>query len=119
MVNWSFSNQLVRLEVPIGVAYNSDPHAVRKLLVAAASRPDRVLSEHLPVCHLTGFGDSSLDFILRFWVRDPEKGVVNIKGEVLLAVWGALKEAGIEIPYPHRRILLSDPVRVESMTPPG
>ena len=56
-----------------------------------------------PVCHLTGFGDSSLDFILRFWIADPQAGVTNVRGAVLLACWDAFKAAGIEIPFPHRR----------------
>lgn len=116
VVNWSFSNQLVRLEVPIGVSYDSDPHAVRRLLIAAAGKADRVLSEPEPVCHLVAFGESSLDFVLRFWIRDPAQGVVNVKGKVLLAVWDALKDAGVEIPYPHRQIILRDPVRVEGST---
>lgn len=115
VVNWSFSNQLVRLEVPVGVSYDADPHAVRKLLVGAATQPERVLSEPKPVCHLIGFGASSLDFILRFWIRDPQQGVMNVKGEVLLSVWDALKEAGIEIPYPHHQILLRDSIRVQGL----
>jgi len=116
VVNWSFSNQLVRLEVPVGVSYDSDPHAVRRLLITAAASAERVLSEPKPVCHLVGFGESSLDFVLRFWIRDPQQGVVNVKGKVLLAVWDALKEAGIEIPYPHRQILLREPVSVKGST---
>jgi small-conductance mechanosensitive channel len=61
---------------------------------------------------LTGFGDSSLDFVLRFWIHDPQGGVMNVKGEVLLAVWDAFKEHGIEIPYPHRQLLIRDPVEL-------
>ena len=62
-----------------------------------------------------GFGDSSLDFLLRFWIKDPQAGVVNIKGEVLLAVWDAFKEHGIEIPYPHRKMILQEPVIVKTV----
>lgn len=116
VVNWSFSNQLVRIEVPIGVSYASDPHVVRQLLADAAKKPERVMADPAPVCHLVAFGDSSLDFLLRFWIHDPEKGVMNIKGEVLLAAWDALKDAGIEIPYPHRKLLLPDPIRIDSST---
>ena len=104
VINWSYSNQLVRLEVPFGVAYNSDPHAVRKTAIEAAAKPKRVKNEPKPVCHLTGFGDSSVDFILRFWIADPNNGVVNIQGEVLLALWDALKAANISIPFPQRDV---------------
>ena len=68
-----------------------------------------------PVCHLVGFGDSSLDFLLRFWIGDPQNGVANIKGEVLLAVWDAFQENGIEIPYPHRQVIVQGPIRVQDM----
>ncbi len=115
VVNWSFSNQLVRLEIPIGVSYDSDPHEVRRIVREAAVQPARVDETTAPVCHLTGFGDSSLDFLLRFWIRDPQNGVVNIKGEVLLAVWDALKANGIEIPYPHRHLVLREPIQMEGV----
>ena len=65
-----------------------------------------------PVCHLTAFGDSSLDFILRFWVADPQNGVTNVRGAVLLACWDAFKAAGIGIPFPHRQVLVEEPIRV-------
>jgi small-conductance mechanosensitive channel len=102
VINWSYSNQLVRLEVPFGVAYDSDPHLVRKLAVEAAMRPGRVHKVPAPVCHLAAFGDSSIDFVLRFWINDPNNGVVNIQGEVLLALWDAFKANNIAIPFPQR-----------------
>ncbi len=113
VVNWSYTDQLVRLEVAFGVSYRSDPHMVRRLAIEAAGGPDRVSKEPAPVCHLVGFGDSSLDFVLRFWIRDPEKGVVNVKGLVLLAVWDTFHENGIEIPYPHRHLVTDAPVRFQ------
>jgi len=113
VVNWSFTNQLVRLEITFGVSYDCDPHEVRRIAREAAGKPARVAKDTPPVCHLTGFGDSSLDFVLRFWIRDPQGGVANVKGEVLLAVWDAFKENGIEIPYPHRQLLVRQPIPVE------
>jgi small-conductance mechanosensitive channel len=117
VVNWSFTNELVRLEITFGVSYDCDPHEVRRIAREAAAKPSRVSKDSPPVCHLTGFGDSSLDFVLRFWIRDPQGGVMNVKGEVLLAVWDAFKEHGIEIPYPHRQLLIKDPVEVRRQHP--
>ena len=54
------------------------------------------------------FGDSSLNFVLRFWIEDPEEGLMNVKGQAMLAVWDALKEHGVGIPYPHREIIVRD-----------
>ncbi len=113
VVNWSFSNELIRMEITFGVSYDCDPHEVRRIAKEAAAKPERVVSERPPVCHLTAFGDSSLDFVLRFWIRDPSGGVANIKGEVLLALWDAFKAHGIEIPYPHSHVIVKEPIRIE------
>ncbi len=119
VVNWSFTNELVRMEITFGVSYDCDPHEVRRIAREAAARPPRVAQDTPPVCHLTGFGDSSLDFVLRFWIRDPQGGVMNVKGEVMLAVWDAFKEHGIEIPYPHRQLLIKEPLEVRTRERPA
>ena len=56
------------------------------------------------------FADGSFDFVLRFWIRDPQGGIAGIKGEVLLAVWDAFKEHGILAPYPHRHLMVAEPI---------
>ncbi len=119
VVNWSFSSALVRLDVPFGVSYQADPHEVRRIACEATGTQDRVVSSPAPVCHITGFGDSSVDYVLRFWIADPEGGTINIRGNVYLALWDALKETGIGIPYPHRELLLSSPVQVEISRKPA
>ena len=57
-----------------------------------------------PVCHIVGFGDSSVDYILRFWISDPTGGLTNIRGNVYLALWDAFQEHGISIPFPQREV---------------
>jgi len=104
VVNWSHSNDFVRLDIYFGTAYADDPHVVRKLAVEAAKSVDRVLSYKAPVCHIVGFGDSSVDYILRFWIKDPTGGLTNIRGNVYLALWDAFKENGISIPFPQREV---------------
>ncbi|MGE3335317.1 MAG: mechanosensitive ion channel family protein [Rhodospirillaceae bacterium] len=106
VVNWSHSDRRLRLEVKFGVSYSSDPHSIRKLAIAAAQGAKRILLEPPPVCHLTAFGDSSIDFVLRFWISDPENGVTNIKGEIYLALWDSFKANKIDIPFPHRVIIM-------------
>ncbi len=113
VINWSFSDEYVRLDVPFGVSYSSDPHQVAHLAIEASSKVERVdSSRNPPVCWLTGFGDSSLDFLLRFWIRDPQNGLSNIRGQVLLALWDTFKEHGITIPFPHREVIMRTPVQV-------
>ena len=106
LANMSHTNRSIRLEVRFGVSYGSDPHLVRRLAVDVVSKLPRVMTFPDPVCHIVGFGDSSIDFVLRFWIQDPEMGVTNIRGEAFLGLWDAFKENGIEIPYPHRQVLL-------------
>ena len=96
VINWTFSGQQVRLDVPFGVSYNSDPYEVRELAKAAARKVSRVQDNPAVVCHITEFGDSSINLLLRFWIRDPDKGTVNVRGDVYLELWKALKEAEIE-----------------------
>lgn len=109
VINWSFSDDLVRLDVEFGVGYDCDPHQVSELAIAAAISVARVEADRRPVCWLTGFGESSLDFVLRFWIHDPQQGLTNIRGKVLLALWDAFKDAGVSIPYPVRDVIIRQP----------
>ncbi|MEF2073261.1 mechanosensitive ion channel family protein [Consotaella aegiceratis] len=110
VINWSFTDELVRIDVTFGVSYDSDPHEVIRVAKEAARTPERVVSHKDPVCWMTGFGESSLDFICRFWITDPPAGLANVRGQVLLAIWDAFKENGIKIPYPHREVLFKSPI---------
>ena len=114
VINWSFSDKFVRLDVDFGVSYDSDPHEVMKLAIEAAGGVDRVDNKRTPpVCWMTAFGESSIDFKLRFWIDDPQSGLTNIRGKVLLALWDKFKEHGIGIPFPHREVIMKTPVIVE------
>ena len=119
VINWSYSNDRVRLEIRFGVSYASDPHVIRKLAVEAAAASARVMREPGPSCHLRAFGDSSIDFVLRFWIRDPREGLGSVRNAVMLALWDAFKREGIEFPYPQREVNLKEPVRVVMEQPPS
>ena len=106
VINWSFTDDLVRIDVDFRVSYDCDPHAVTRIARDAASAVPRVVASNPVVCWITGFGESSLDFVLRFWISDPQAGLTNIKGQVLLALWDAFKANGIAIPYPRREVTL-------------
>nr|WP_232272155.1 mechanosensitive ion channel domain-containing protein [Thiosulfatihalobacter marinus] len=113
VVNWSHSDTYVRLDIYFGTAYGDDPHEVRKIAIEAARSVERVLSfPKAPVCHIVGFGDSSVDYILRFWIDDPTGGLTNIRGNVYLALWDAFQAAGISLPFPQREVrMLNEPSR--------
>ena len=102
VINWTHTDQLIRPDLVIGVHYQSDIRKAMELCLESAKEVGRVLDYPEPDCLLTGFGDSSVDLILRFWIKDPEAGVSNVKGEILLNVWDKFHEHDIEIPYPQR-----------------
>jgi len=104
VVNWSFSDKLVRLKIVIGVSYDSDIHAVMRLMVESAASIPRVLANPKPVCQLKNFGDNSIDMELRIWISDPENGVSNVSSAVRVVIWDAFQEHGIEIPFPQRDV---------------
>ena len=109
VVNWSFTDKLVRLDVPFGVSYDSDMHEVTRIAIEAAGSVDRVVTTNKePVCWMTEFGDSSVNFKLRFWIDDPQEGLTNIRGKVMMALWDAFQENNIGIPYPHREVIIKD-----------
>ncbi|OQY38812.1 MAG: hypothetical protein B6226_03055 [Candidatus Cloacimonetes bacterium 4572_65] len=104
VVNWSHSNKLVRQTVEVGVSYNSDVKKVMMLLEEAVNQIPRVLKRPKAKVFLTNFGASSVDFNVTFWVNDPQAGVINVKSDVLVAIWDILKQNNIEIPFPQQDI---------------
>lgn len=113
VVNWSHSNDFVRLDINFGTAYHDNPHDVRRIAIEAAQGVERVLSNRPTVCHIVGFGDSSVDYLLRFWISDPTGGLTNIRGNVYLALWDAFKDQGISIPFPQREVKLLESEQVK------
>jgi small-conductance mechanosensitive channel len=102
VINWSYSNNLVRLKIPVGIGYDSDVQQAMDLMVEAAAAADRILADPQPVCLLMGFGENSVDFQLRVWIHDPQNGVHNVKSQILLGVWERFQQHGISLPYPQR-----------------
>lgn len=100
--NWSYSNELVRQKIPIGISYGSDVRLAIRLCIESAAQSARVVDDPKPVCLLKGFGDSAVDLEIRYWVIDPQNGLSNLKSEILLGVWDRFHENEIGIPFPQR-----------------
>ncbi len=105
VVNWTLSDQQRRITVPVGVAYGTDPARVMALLLEVPKQFPGLLKVPEPVALFTGFGDSALNFELRFWTVDADRIAVT-RSEVTTAVNNALQAAGIEIPFPQRDLHL-------------
>jgi small-conductance mechanosensitive channel len=115
VVNWSFSDPIVRIKQKIGIAYSSDVPKAIALTVEAASSISRVLKVPNVVCQLREFGDSAVILEVRFWIRDSHNGVGNVSSEVLLKIWETYHENGIAFPFPQQDVHLSSekPLQVQ------
>lgn len=117
VINWSYSKDEIRVDLPFPADTGSDPHAVRRIALEAAAGVERILKTPPPVCHYVGFSSASLDFLLRFWIKDPESGVTNIKSAVLLALWDGMKREGIMIPSPIQDLRLRGTTKLAALLP--
>ena len=101
LTNWTLSNRRRRIEVAVGVAYDCAPREVQALLLEVAHKIAGVSLEPPPAVVFTGFGESSLNFVVRVWTDDFDLGG-DIGSEMALEIHAALQAAGIEIPFPQR-----------------
>jgi small-conductance mechanosensitive channel len=101
VTNWTLSDKRRRIDLGVGVAYGTSPRQVSDLLLAAVQGRAGVLEEPAPAALLLRFGESSVDFTLRFWTGDFDRWQA-LASEVMIEVYERLGRAGIEIPYPQR-----------------
>lgn len=114
--NWTHTHSNTRLKADIRIHYDSDVRRAIELCVEAARGVPRVLEDPAPRCLLIGFGESSVELQLRFWIADAQNGVRNVTSEILLRIWDAFKEHGIAIPYPQRDVHVRS---ADGLTGPG
>ncbi len=104
IVNYSLSSPLVRIGLPLGVSYNSDPSQVEKILLAAAEAEPLVSDQEKPAVRFIGYGDSSIDFELLIWIDVRNVARRRVKSALYFTIFDEFKKAGIEIPFPQRDI---------------
>tara|TARA_R110002050_G_scaffold9504_1_gene33044 strand:- start:189154 stop:191634 length:2481 start_codon:yes stop_codon:yes gene_type:complete len=105
VTNWTMSDRLRRIELPVGVAYGTDTDKVIEALYGSLEEQEGILSDPRPQIIFNGFGDNSLDFMLRAWVADNDEFTI-IRSNIALAMNRALKAYNIEIPFPQRDLHL-------------
>ncbi|WP_425408677.1 mechanosensitive ion channel domain-containing protein [Hyphococcus sp.] len=103
VTNWTHKNKLGRITVPVGVSYNADPELVRDILMKCAKEEELIVSYPEPFVTWMDFGASSLDFELRAYLRDISEGL-RVRTALRFAIFKALAEAGVEIPFPQRDV---------------
>jgi small-conductance mechanosensitive channel len=102
-----------RIELAVGVAYGEDVDAAREVIrgaFAGLATPD---PQREPEVYATAFGESSIDFTVRWWTASSPLDELRSRDEVLAAIKRALDGAGIEIPFPQRTLTFREPLRVE------
>ena len=111
VVNYSDQGSANRYEALFSVSYETDINTVPAIVEAAVAKLPFVLTDpDGPDCELRGFGESSVDFAVEYWVAGIDDGKNKYGSPVLFAIWNALKDAGIEMPYPRRVVELRNPV---------
>jgi small-conductance mechanosensitive channel len=106
VINWSYADRNVRLKLPVQVSYTDNPRQAMELLLGAARDHSRVEKSPAPAARVIAFGENGIELELRFWIRDPEDGVNNVRSDLYLAIWDAFETAGITIPFPQRDLHL-------------
>ena len=103
VVNYSDSGSANRYTAEFSVSYDTDINQIPKIVGDAVAALDFVLVEpEAPDVELDGFGDSGINFAVEYWVEGIDDGRNKYKSHVLFAIWNALKDADIEIPFPQR-----------------
>jgi small-conductance mechanosensitive channel len=114
LTNWTLNDRNRRIEIPVGVAYGTDPKVVLEILREVAGRQPLLLRHPPPIALFTGFGESSLDFSLRFWTSAGDTWG-TVRSAALVEIHAELAKAGIEIPFPQRdlhvRSVVTDALR--------
>jgi small-conductance mechanosensitive channel len=109
VVNWSHGDTRVRLNINVGVSYNSDLDLVLRALKEVANENPEVLQTPVPEVHLTGFGDSSWDMQLRIWINEPKR-YRYVRSEINCAIVRKFRDNNVEIPFPQRDLHVRTPL---------
>ncbi|NVJ85943.1 MAG: mechanosensitive ion channel [Algoriphagus sp.] len=104
LINWTLSDKRRRIELIIGVSYESDMKKVKTLLTEALNK-NNILKVPPAKVFMQNFGDSSVDFRLLFWVESMDVWL-EIRSEVMISIFETFQENGVEIPYPKRDLYL-------------
>jgi small-conductance mechanosensitive channel len=120
VVNFSLSSPLIRLELPVGVSYDDDPRLVEQILLNVARQEELVANYREPGVRFTEYGDSSINFILLFWIDVRHTARRRVKSVLYFKIFDEFKNAGIEIPFPQRDVnLRSDNLVMQSCSANG
>ena len=108
VINYTHSNKKARIKISIGVSYDCDIKKAQILILEAANEHPRTAKNPGASCFLEEFADSSVNFVLLFWVHDVIEGRYGPRSDVLFSIWDKFKENNIKIPFPQRDINIKE-----------
>jgi len=106
IVNYSLGSPMIRIELPVGVSYRSDPQQVKKILLTVAEKEPMVSKSKKPMVRFMEYGDSSINFELLIWIdvrRTPRR---RVRSGLYFEIFEEFRKAGIEIPFPQRDVYI-------------
>ncbi len=106
ITNWTANDPEVRISLPVGVSYSSNPEQVRTILLAAAAQHPDVLKTPEPDVIFTDYGDNSINFELRVWTEGRTHTPLVLKSDLYFMLFARFRDAGIELPFPQRDLHL-------------
>jgi small-conductance mechanosensitive channel len=109
VVNWSYSDQRVRIRLPVMISFQDDPEVALQVLIDAAANHPRILKDPGPVSRLMSFENYGMRVEVRFWIRDPMNGVNNVRSDVNREIWRLFKKHGITIPVQQHEVRMLPP----------
>ena len=115
VINWTLSSLRRRVDISLGVAYGTDPERVISLLLELAVGHPAVINSPKPEAYFLGFGDSALNFEVRFWTYQEDW--FQLKSDVAVRLLKALREANIEVPFPQRDLHIRNTTSVGENVP--
>jgi small-conductance mechanosensitive channel len=118
VTNWTFTDQLRRIDLPVSVNYGAAPQKVIELLEAVASAHPQVLREPPPLALFMGYGDSGINFELRAW-PDHFQRWAQVRSDLAVAVYDAVYAAGMTFPFPQREVRLLHDAEDAAAIAPG
>ncbi|MEJ0086642.1 MAG: mechanosensitive ion channel domain-containing protein [Pseudomonadota bacterium] len=104
VINWSYSDQRVRIRLPVMISFNDDPEIALQVLIDAAANHPRILKDPGPVSRLMSFENYGMRVEVRFWIRDPMNGVNNVRSDVNREIWRLFKKHSITIPVQQHEV---------------
>jgi small-conductance mechanosensitive channel len=109
VTNWTLSDQMRRIDLPLGVNYGADPRTVIGILESVALANPRIVKSPAPLAYMTEYGDSTINFELWAWTDRFQEWPL-VRSDLAVAIYDAVQSAGMSFPFPQRDVhLIRDP----------